>query len=162
MLILAFLRWVQPLLSRSGQMTPRHIKTLPPAVWAGITAKHLSNPARSAKIAQKSSMHYAWRSYDVNCTSSCARLMVSQDDRAVSASSVGKDCGSLMRTRFCRLWWPASRQTCCLLTAKAVARNACSRALALPSTGGAVRRILIRSPCSPANAFALALGCRWQ
>ncbi|AVK26638.1 hypothetical protein CSB85_5807 [Pseudomonas aeruginosa] len=32
----------------------------------------------------------------------------------------------------------------------------------MPSTGGAVRRIFRRSPCSPANSSRLALGCRWQ
>ncbi|VXC63367.1 hypothetical protein PSEUDO9AZ_11422 [Pseudomonas sp. 9AZ] len=49
-----------------------------------------------------------------------------------------------------------------MLTANTLARNASSWALALPSAGGAVRRIFTRSPCSPANSSLLALGCRWH
>ena len=87
---------------------------------------------------------------------------VGQAGRAAIPSSSGNRVGRRMRTRFCRFSSPLSRLTRLLATPKALPRKASRWALALPSTGGAVRRIFRRSPCSPANSSRLALGCRWQ
>ncbi|MNT67821.1 hypothetical protein D3C72_2059920 [compost metagenome] len=72
----------------------------------------------------------------------------------------GNFFGEQIRTRFCRFNSPLIKLTWLLDTPNALARNAIRYALALPSTGGAVRRILRRSPCSPAKSSLRAAGCR--
>src|SRR5690606_39046012 len=96
--------------------------------------------------------HYAPWERGVNWPARHARLKVGQGCRAVSPGRSGRVRGLRMRTRFWRFSSPLSRLTWLLATPKAAARKAIRWAFALPSTGGAVRRIFSRSPCSPANS----------
>src|SRR3569833_602102 len=54
---------------------------------------------------------------------------------------------------------PALCVPCEGATPQSSAMKAMTAALALPSTGGAVRRIFKRSPCRPASSFFAARGC---
>ena len=54
---------------------------------------------------------------------------------------------------------PLARVTARRGTPSALATNAISASLALPSTGGAAMRILSAAPCSPATALFFAPGC---
>src|SRR5438094_5602473 len=64
-----------------------------------------------------------------------------------------------MRTIFCRDDSPRTIVTLRNGTSKASERKRSNSAYALPSTGGAARRIFNASPCHPATSVRLAPGC---
>src|SRR3569623_2803370 len=75
------------------------------------------------------------------------------------ATPAGKRLGACTRKVFSRLGAPAVSMTREGATALRAATKAMTAAVALPATGGEVRRILRRSPCRPARSFLAARGC---
>jgi len=71
---------------------------------------------------------------------------------------VGRVFGNSMAIRLLRALAPEIKLTCFLLTPQRFARYFSRFWLALPSTGGAVRRIFRRSPRGPAISSRLARG----
>jgi len=90
-----------------------------------------------------------------------ARRMRARCDSAHRAGAfmpAGRDCGFSIRTRLLRPVSPLRIVTCPGATAQDFARNFNRARLALPSTGGAVRRIFSRSPRMPAISSRLDRG----
>src|SRR3569623_499140 len=82
-----------------------------------------------------------------------------KDQGSGGVTPAGMRLGACTRKVFSRPAEPAVSMTRESATPQSAATKATTAALALPSTGGEVRRILRRSPCRPASSFLAARGC---